>query len=348
MARDELSMSYALSRNTQAILLLTAPLLGSNGEPSSASPLSPVEYKRLARMLREQQHEPADFLSTTANAVIEKCARVVDAARLGRLLDRGLLLSLALERWQTRAIWVISRADPEYPRRLKARLRENSPPVLYGCGQIDWLDSGGLAVVGSRNANDSLLEYSMRVGSAAASAGYPVVSGGARGVDSAAMHGALVSRGRVIGVLPDSLERAALAREYRNALIAGQLLLVSPYDPAAGFNAGHALSRNKLIYALADAGLVAETAHGEGGTWAGAVEQIDKLRFVPIYVRSTGEIGKGLEALRAKGALPWPNPDSAESFAATLAARISPQPRAAIQKSLFPQSAGSLENDATK
>ena len=41
----------------------------------------------------------------------------------------------------------------------------------------------------------------------------------------------------------------------------------------------------------------------KGGTWTGAIEQLDKLRLVPIYVRSDGDGGKGLDALRERGAL---------------------------------------------
>jgi DNA processing protein len=52
----------------------------------------------------------------------------------------------------------------------------------------------------------------------------------------------------------------------------------------------------------------------KGGTWAGAVEQLEKLRLVPVYVRGSGEIGPGLEALRRKGALPWPDPTSVADF----------------------------------
>ena len=54
----------------------------------------------------------------------------------------------------------------------------------------------------------------------------------------------------------------------------------------------------------------------KGGTWAGAKEQLDKFRFVPVYVRSTGSPCKGLDALRQKGALPWPNPQDSDAFVA--------------------------------
>ena len=81
--------------------------------------------------------------------------------------------------------------------------------MLYGCGDAGILGAGGLAVVGSRNVHEALIEYTEDVGRLAASAGRGLGSGGARGVDRAAMHGALDSGGRVVGVLTDGLEKAA-------------------------------------------------------------------------------------------------------------------------------------------
>ena len=128
------------------------------------------------------------------------------------------------------------------------------------------------------------------------------------------MRGALEAGGKVTGVLADSLEKASMNREHRRLLLDGQLVLVSPYDPGAGFNVGHAMQRNKLIYALADASLVVSSDVNKGGTWAGAVEQLEKLKLVPVYVRSTGHPSEGLEALRSKGAVPWPNPQEPDAL----------------------------------
>ena len=302
-----------LSPNTQAILLLTAPLIAGRST-SSSELLSPGEYKRLARHLREIQSKPADLVSLDASDVLRACRPVIDDARLQRLLGRGFLLSQVVERWQARAIWVVSRADADYPRRLKSRLREDAPAVIYGCGDMSLLESGGLAVVGSRHVDDSLIDYTMAVGRLAARAGRMLVSGGARGIDQAAMRGALEAGGKVSGVLADSLEKTTMNREHRNLLLDGQLVLISPYDPSAGFNVGNAMQRNKLIYALADASLVVSSDLNKGGTWTGAVEQLDKLKFVPVYVRSTSGSSPGLDALRSKGALPWPNPQDADAF----------------------------------
>lgn len=310
-------MITEISQNTQATLLLTAPLIAGRGN-SSSDLLTPGEYKRLARRLREMQHQPADLLSLGSDELLRICQPIIDGGRLQRLLGRGFLLSQVIERWQTRAIWVVSRADTNYPRSLKTRLREDAPAVLYGCGDISVLENGGLAVVGSRHVDHVLIEYTMNIGQLTARAGRTIVSGGAKGIDQAAMRGALEAGGKVCGVLSDKLEKTAMNREHRNLLLDGQLVLVSPFDPSAGFNVGNAMQRNKLIYALAEAALVVSSDLEKGGTWSGATEQLDKFRFVPVYVRSTGEKSEGLDALQKKGALPWPNPQDEDSFNETL------------------------------
>ena len=328
-------MSETLSLNTKAILLLTAPLIVGRGKSKEpADLLTPGEYTKLALYLQETGRQPADLLVSDTDQLFGDCHRILDQDRLRRLLDRGFLLSQAVERWQTRTIWVISRADDAYPQTLKARLKKDSPVVLYGCGDREILNSGGLAVVGSRNVNDSLIEYTQEIGRLAAKARQTVVSGAARGIDRAAMSSALEAGGKVTGVLADSLEQTVMTREHRNLLLEGQLVLISPYDPNAGFNAGHAMQRNKVIYALADAALVVNADINKGGTWAGATEQLEKLRLVPIYVRSTGEPSEGLEALKAKGAMPWPNPADANDLDAVFEPDLLKTPVSPIQSEL--------------
>lgn len=59
---------------------------------------------------------------------------------------------------------MVSSADAAYSRRLKARLRVAAPPVLYDCGDITFLETGSLAVVGSRDMDDELIVYAMAIG----------------------------------------------------------------------------------------------------------------------------------------------------------------------------------------
>ncbi len=302
-----------LSPNTQAVLLLTAPLI-VGPRTQKAQRLSPGEYKRLAIRLHETNYEPADLVNAKSEDCLQACKGLIETDRLKRLLGRGFQLSQAVEAWKARAIWVVGRGDSHYPQRLKARLRARAPAILYGCGEIDLLERGGLAVVGSRHVEEALIDYTQNIGRLTANSARVIVSGGAKGIDQAAMTGALDAGGQVCGVLADSLERQVMNREHRNKILDEQLLLVSPYDPNVGFNVGQAMQRNKLIYALADASLVVSSDRGKGGTWTGAVEQLEKLKFVPVYVRSTGQPSPGLDGLRDKGALDWPTPKNAEQL----------------------------------
>lgn len=306
-------MIPSLSQNTQAILLLTAPLTVGTAQ-SRAQLLTPKEYKSLALKLRELGSQPADLLSPEGQELASECSTVVDKERIRELLGRGFLLSQAIEHWRARAIWVISRADSTYPRRLKIRMRVDAPPVLYGCGNISLLETGGLAIVGPRKAGSSLVEYARMVGELAAQAGKLIVSGGARGIDQAAMQGVLQTGGYGCEVLAEDLFKTAIDRSRRDALMSERLVLISPYDPSSGFSAGHAMQRNKLIYAMADAALVVNSDMNAGGTWAGASEQLEKFHYVPVFVRSIGEPSPGLNELRERGALPWPEPQDVVGF----------------------------------
>jgi DNA processing protein len=190
-------------------------------------------------------------------------------------------------------------------------------------------------VVGSRHVDDELIRYTECVGRLAAEARHTIVSGAAKGIDRAAMSGALEAGGQVVGVMSDSLEQAALLRDNRELLINDRLVLISPYDPAAGFNVGHAMQRNKLIYALADAALVVNSDFEKGGTWAGAKEQLDRLRLVPVFVRNGANAGKGNSALLQRGAKPWPDPKNGAELTEVLCGAVLPAATEPLQETLF-------------
>src|SRR5258708_1519405 len=139
-------MITPLTPNTQAILLLTAPLIAGRSD-ASTDLLTLSEYNRLARLLREKQKQPSALLGPDGSQTLELADALFGRARLESLLGRGFLLSQAVDRWSARAVWVVSRADSTYSRRIKSRLKEDAPPVLYGCGETSLLETGGLAIV---------------------------------------------------------------------------------------------------------------------------------------------------------------------------------------------------------
>ena len=310
-------MNTELSSDTKATLLLTAPLIISRQKRKDGyfpRPLTFAEFGKLAQRLRDYRLQVGELIGPRATEILDECQIGLDRTQIAELLKRGFQLSQAVENWRARAIWVVSHADEDYPVAVTRRLGGIVPPVIYGCGDRSLLEEGGLAVVGSRDVSNELTEYAETVGRIAATAQCTIVSGGARGVDRAAMHGALVRGGTVVGVLADGLEKEVMRRENRSMIMDGHLTLISPYDPRAGFSVGNAMRRNKLIYALADAGLVVKTAYNKGGTWAGAVEQLDKLRSTPVFVHDDGTGSRGIEELQRKGAHLWPNPQTPDEF----------------------------------
>ena len=290
----------ALSADTEVVLLLCGRFGGERQEPHQ--PLSTREYGELAKWLNVRSLRPADLLTEAGKAQLQALHEAkLERKRVEFLLERGTAMALALERWSRGGLWVISRGDAEFPKRLKRHLKNAAPPLLYGAGKKELLDMGGLAIIGSRDATEGAMDFTRVVAAKCAQEGMGVVSGGARGVDAAAMQGSTEAGGYTIGVLASDLLKTSVNRQNRLGLQEGRLVLVSPFYPEAGFNAGNAMGRNKYIYALSDRALVIDSALGSGGTWEGALEVLAQ-QWVPLYVRTPGN-GPGNGALVDKGGI---------------------------------------------
>ncbi|WP_233008251.1 DNA-processing protein DprA [Rheinheimera faecalis] len=287
-----------LSSAAQAILLLTCYFGKASNE--SVKPLSNGEWGRFALWLKDKMLSPADLLVANPQPLLTSWNdNRITTERILQLLGRGHSLALAMEKWHRAGLWVVTRSDSEYPKRLKTKLKNDCPPVLFGCGNKELLHSGGLAVVGSRNAVEADLLFTQQLAAKVAAEAITVVSGGARGVDEAAMLGAIKQGGKVVGVMADSLLQSATSAKWRQALMDGQLVLVSPFYPEAGFNAGNAMARNKYIYCLADSALVIHSGP-KGGTLNGAEENL-KHQWVPLWVKPSSDPESTNSLLVAKG-----------------------------------------------
>ena len=322
-----MTIQHPLGADGLAILALTARSTGARtGGRSSGpwsdgpTPLAPKEWARVARALAAAGTSPADLLGRDAAELAQLLGGATGAAEvIARLAGRATTLAMEVERLAGRGVWLVSVADEAYPARLRDRLGDSAPPVLYGAGSVELVQAGGVAIVGARDADPAALAYAGAAAAAVARSGRPVVSGGARGIDAAAMTGAVEAGGTVVGVLADSLERRARTPEVR-ALVADQrLALVSPYGADVPFSVGAAMGRNRLIYCLADAALVVSTSEGQGGTWAGAVEALT-AGWVPLHVRAGDGVPAGNVALIAHGALPLPGGADGADGAAGLTA----------------------------
>jgi predicted Rossmann fold nucleotide-binding protein DprA/Smf involved in DNA uptake len=108
--------------------------------------------------------------------------------------------------------------------------------------------------------------------------------------------------------------RAAVSGKYREGIRSGQLVLISTYNPEAGFTIGNAMGRNKYVYALADFAVVVSSDYQKGGTWAGADEELRREKGHPVFVRIGATVPKGNAELLRIGAQPFPT----EAFGSNL------------------------------
>ncbi len=302
------------TRQAEAIMLLTVSF--GKSESQIASPLTPKEWGEFAGWLKERDRAPGDMLKEDLSVLLQDWEHPkVTVERLQALLGRGATLGFALERWQRAGLWVLTRSDPEYPTRLKQRLGQAAPAILFGCGNKNQLDATSVAVVGSRHADDADLRFADNIGRRAAECGRLVVSGGAAGVDQAAMLGALDAEGTAIGVVADNLLRSATSARYRRHLMSGDLALISPFNPEVRFFVGNAMARNKYIYCMAEESVVVSSDLDKGGTWKGAFENL-KNGWVPLRVKQTETPGSGNPKLVELGGQWLDNPEDLVRIAA--------------------------------
>lgn len=172
--------------------------------------------------------------------------------------------------------------DAAYPPLLSAV--PDPPPVLWVNGQLDPLRRLTIAIVGSRAATPHGLAMAARLSGDLASAGVVIVSGLARGIDSAAHRAALESRGRTVGVLGCGLDRI-YPSENKDlaAAMARAGAVVSEFPAGVPPLPHHFPLRNRIISGLARAIVVVEAGEKSGAliTASSALEQGRDVLVVP-------------------------------------------------------------------
>ena len=176
--------------------------------------------------------------------------------------------------------------EPEFPPFLLAI--PDCPPVLWCRGVIESFSAPAVAIVGSRAASAVGLQTAHRLAQDLAGLGLAIVSGLARGVDSAAHRGALLA-GRTIAVLGSGVD-VIYPREHASLAdaITKSGLLVSEYPPGTLPLAFHFPARNRLISGLSRGVVVIEASEKSGSliTARCALDQGREVFAVPGNVLS--------------------------------------------------------------
>ena len=219
-------------------------------------------------------------------------AKTVDAIlRLRDELPRWEMTLIELEK---DGIRVVSEADAEYPRAFRAAGRP--PPILFVHGELKEDDQRGLAIVGTTRPTEQGRETAVESAKRAARRGRTVISGFARGIDSAAHLGAISAGGRTVAFPATGLRKVYPTMEFRHpGVIARSGALVSPFPPCQDWNVGGAMRRNRRIAAMSSGVFVVESVRDGGAVYTATVAQsLGK----PVFALSKKRLGKETEGNR--------------------------------------------------
>jgi len=192
-------------------------------------------------------------------------------------------------------VTILQNTSPHYPQSL--RELSDAPPILFFEGEIKPCDALAVAIVGTRHATAYGRSQAEKIAYGLAKAGITVISGMARGIDSAAHQGAIDAGGRTIAVYGCGLghiyppENVELSRR-----IADHGALVSEYHPQTKPHSGTFPQRNRLISGLSHATLVIEAPERSGSliTARTAYEQGREVLALPGAVTSRTSQGTNL------------------------------------------------------
>ena len=251
--------------------------------------VGPVRLRKLLENFREPQqvlaakrselrkvegigNEVADQISTWESTVDL-------AAELKRVRDFGAT--------------VITQESPSYPRPLR---EIHAPPiVLYVWGELQERDHHAIGVIGARRTTHYGMESAKKLSYQLAYAGLTVISGLARGIDTAAHQGALAAKGRTVAVIGAGLaklyppENAVLAEKIRS----GNGAIVSEFSMAVEPDRQTFPMRNRIISGWSHGILVVEAGLNSGAliTSAQALEQGRSVYAVPGHINAPSAMG---------------------------------------------------------
>src|SRR4029450_5236476 len=188
---------------------------------------------------------------------------------------------------------VITQGSPSYPRALR---EIHAPPiVLYVWGELKERDHHAIGIIGARRTTHYGVESAKKLAYQLAYAGLTVISGLARGIDTAAHQGALAAKGRTIAVIG-----SGLARPYppetpdpseKNPNANGGIVSALPMDVEPDRQTFP--MRNRIISGWSHGILVVEAGLNSGAliTAAQALEQGRSVYAVPGHINAPSAMG---------------------------------------------------------
>jgi DNA processing protein len=262
--------------------------------------LLPVSRLRAAAAFRLLRHSGS--AETDLARVLEACGMAAGSPEI-RVASEVALARAAevIAAGESLGYSILTPQTPGYPALLACI--PDPPPVLWCRGRLACLDAPAVAIIGSRGATPYALQVGRRLAAEVADRGIVVVSGLARGVDTAAHEGVLDVNGSTVAVLGSGLDNV-YPREHD--LLADRIsakgLVISELAPGGKPLAENFPLRNRIISGISLAVIVVEASEKSGSliTAACALRQGRDVMVVPGSVLSGRN--RGSHALLKDGA----------------------------------------------
>ncbi len=246
-----------------------------------------LRMKRLLDMFQTPERVLAASIKelTLTEGISRRLARAIHQHRLPSRVEDDL------NRVIQTGCRVVTLADADYPSLLLQI--PDPPPFLYVHGDLHSTPKN-IAVVGSRNATGYGLSIARKLCADLSTLGLTIVSGMARGIDTAAHHGALDAKGKTVAVLGSGLEKIYPAEN--KALfhkIAASGAVISEFPLTAPPEAHNFPIRNRIISGMSLGTVVVEASKKSGSliTARMAVEQNREVFAVPGSISSYKSTG---------------------------------------------------------
>ena len=248
---------------------------------------------------------------------------------------------------QEKEVTLVYPGHEHYPKMLLSSSELlNIPPVLFCRGNTSLLKADSIAIVGSRNVTSKGAIATRYLASELALRGFNIVSGYAKGVDTEAHLGALEAEGTTSMILSYGILEFKLKREF-DAFDKRNIVAVSQFGLHERWRARNAMSRNKLVCALANGVVVIESGperDNQGrmsGTFNAAKIVLDL--GLPLFVLSPDTFDApplGNAELLKLGGIEITIEEGAEVISQTLTHKPLPVKEAPVQTNLFDTTTG--------
>jgi predicted Rossmann fold nucleotide-binding protein DprA/Smf involved in DNA uptake len=286
--------------NEMSVILLSS-YIGISAD-SDVKPLSLGEWSSFFEAILNAKSEPRIVFDSDGSDLKNMGYDQPFIERVNKLVDRGASVSFELQEYEKKGIYVVTEINKDYPVMLKRNLKKKKPPILFYAGDLTLANKVGIGIVGSRNVSDDGFAFTKELAQKASRENLLIYSGGAKGVDTASETVALNEGGAVVSYIADSLVSKIKKTAEATSIANGSKLLLSDQKPDAGFSAGRAMNRNKLIYASAYGTFVVESDYNKGGTWTGATEAM-KNKWGKVFVYENNL--EGNNKLIEQGGIPY-------------------------------------------